>query len=309
MLDAFNLPKDFRGDVQIFGPGDYGNGLSWQTWRRPRGCSMGHFITIGGGPGGGGGFSAAAGNPRGGGAGAASAAMSRLTIALDLLPSVIYAFVGVGGGGGAPGVAGANASPSYLALMPNLSTVANYILINSGNGNAGANPGTAGAGGGGQAAQSASSIGVNPVAGLGIYSFIGGQAGASGGAHTGAIGSPVAIPTSGTLCQAGAGGAGVTAADFAGGLHTPIAPATTVSYITQHLPPGAAAGSNNGNDGITLWKPFFGMGGGGGSSSNAGVGGNGGNAGIGGGGGGGGGGTTGGRGGNGGPGAIIIICW
>ena len=121
----------------------------------------------------------------------------------------------------------------------------------------------------------------------------------------GAIGPPTSIATTSILTQGGAGGAGTTSADFAGGIITAI----TSSYLSEIRPQGAAAGSNNGSGGFLHRAPFFSFAGLGGSSSNAGVGGLGGNGGRGSGGGGGGAGTTGGRGGDGGGGIVIMTCW
>jgi hypothetical protein len=103
----------------------------------------------------------------------------------------------------------------------------------------------------------------------------------------------------------GSGGAGTTAADFAGGIITAI----TNSYLSEIRSAGAAAGSFDGPSGFLSRNPFFSFAGLGGGASNAGIGGNGGNAAPGSGGGGGGGGTTGGVGGRGGDGIVIITCW
>jgi hypothetical protein len=144
-----------------------------------------------------------------------------------------------------------------------------------------------------------------PLAGLGHFDLIAGQAGQAGGVVAGGAGVNTTIATTSVITMGGASGAGTTSADFAGGGITAI----TDSFLSQIRPIAPAAGSNNGAGGFMNWKPLFSFAGLGGSSSNTGVGGLGGNGGPGSGGGGGGAGTTGGRGGDGGAGLVIIVSW
>lgn len=159
--------------------------------------------------------------------------------------------------------------------------------------------------GAGGAAGTIPVIGSMPLAGLGQFALIAGQVGVAGGVQTGAVGANTTIATTSCLTQGGAGGAGVTAADFAGGGVTAI----NNSFMGTQIPASAVAGSNPGSSGQTVWKPFFNFAGMGGASSNAGVGGGGGTGAFGSGGGGGGGGTTGGLGGSGGSGLVVIVSW
>jgi hypothetical protein len=112
------------------------------------------------------------------------------------------------------------------------------------------------------------------------------------------VGTTITWAATGVFNCGGAGGAGTTSADFAGGAITGSGPVPTIA--------GGLAGSNRGNDGFSKFLPPAFTGGSGGGSSNTGVGGAGANGRFGSGGGGGGGGTTGGTGGLGGPGLVII---
>lgn len=308
MLDLLNLPPSTGStDVQMFTSLATVTGIQWQTWRKPRGKTMCHIICIGGGGGGGGGFIRASGNG-GGGGGGGSSGYSRVTIPCFLLPDILYIQVGAGGqgqvsGGGAAG----SGLLSYVSIFHGggSATVASNTIALSGAALAvGGGTGTVAAAGGAGTAATIPTIGAMPLAGLGQFALIAGQAGIIGGAVDTAGGAQ-SIPTTSCLCQGGWSGAGVNATDRAGGTCATI----SGSLISESVPAGPAAGSYDGSTGPMLWKPFFSFGGGGGSSSNANVGGAGGNGAYGSGGGGGGSGVSGGRGGDGGGGLVIIICW
>lgn len=304
MLDVFGLPSERNCDIQVFTRPCTALHFQYETWRRPRGCSMSTMLAIGGGGGGGGGHSAAAGNARGGGGAGGSSGISRLTIPIFLLPEILYVQVGAGGTGGAATVNGNNGVSSWIGISTQNSTV-NRVLVSGDTQASGGVAGTGAAAGTGGNAGTIGSIGNCVFAGLGNFNFIAGQAGAAGGSQAGANGTAITIPTSSCVCQGGSGGGGTTSADFAGGAFTAVAGA----FISDFRPSTPAAGSNSGSGGPQLWRPFFSFGGGGGSSSNTGVGGHGGKGAYGAGGGGGGGGTTGGTGGDGGQGIVIIISW
>lgn len=305
MLDLPHLPWSERGDVQVFQGWGTVTGTQWQTWQRPRGASMCQILCIGGGGGGGGGHTAAAGSARGGGGGGGSSGTTRVTVPCFLLPERLYIQVGTGGAGGAASTGGGISIFSLVSIAPDVQVM--NILAVSGAANPGAGTGgSAGAAGVGGAAGTAAVIGSMPLAGLGHYDVIAGQAGVNGGSPAGAVGQPIAIPVTSALCQGGSGGAGTTSADFAGGLFTALAG----SYLSEQRPATPAAGTaGHGSGGPQLWKPFFSFGGGGGSSANAARGANGGHGAYGAGGGGGGGGTIGGTGGDGGPGLVMIFAW
>jgi hypothetical protein len=314
-MDLFNLPPDFRGDVQMYmGPiATATNSTRQASWKKPRGnLTMVSFIVIGGGAGGAGGFSGTAGTARGGGGGGASAGVARIIVPLFVLPSCLTINVGAGGAGGAAGAAGVDGVNSSVMCAPVGALIVDNTLVRSSNGAPqGGIAGTAAAGGAGGVAGAVGGIASSGASILGLHTnaanmgCVIGQAGGAGGAHTGANGTSIALPATGLILGGGCGGAGTTAADFAGGSVTPAAD----SWLSEQVSAPPAAGSFDGAGGVQIWDPFFSFGGCGGSSSNAGVGGNGGNGAIGGGGGGGGAGTTGGRGGNGGQGCIIVICW
>ena len=304
-LDVFGLPPSFRGDVQVFtGPATVTN-LQWQTWRKPRGVSMIHLVCFSGGGGGGAGAAAASGN-RGGGGGGGSAGMLRVTAPAYFLPDVLYVQAGVGGAGGA-GIAGSDGGLSLVAVAPNTTTA--NVLCSTGTvstaAGRGGGVGTVGAIGAGGTAGSLTVIANQPIAGCGFFDAIAGQAGAGGGAVAGAVGSSITLPVTSIRCTGGAGGAGTSAASFAGGGFA----ATANAYLSEQRPATPASGSNDGSGGPAIWKPMMMFGGCGGSSNVSGAGGAGGNGAYGAGGGGGGAGTSAGRGGNGGAGLVLIVCW
>jgi hypothetical protein len=305
MTLAINLPPLQSADVQIYTGVSTVTNTQWRTWTKPYGRSMLNILCIGGGGGGGGGFTAAAGNARGGGGGGGSSGQTRVLVPLHLLPDVLYIQVGVGGAGvGSGGGTAPSGVLSYVAIAPN--TTATNVLAVSGNAAAaGGGTGTGAAVGAAGVAGTIATIANMPLAGLGHHWFIAGQIGAAGGAVAGAIGGPAVFPTTSVLTMGGAGGAGTTSADFAGGIITAI----TSSFLSEARPQGAAAGSNPGSSGFLLTRPFFSYCGLGGSASNSGVGGAGGYGGPGSGGGGGGGGTTGGVGGTGGAGIVVMTAW
>lgn len=311
MIDQFDIPVDIgsntgMADVQIFNRPSTVAFTQYQTWMKPRGKAMMNIICIGGGGGGGGGFTAVAAAARGGGGSGGSSAVSRVTIPLHLVPDVLFVQVGAGGAGGAAGATGGNGTLSRVDIKTGAAAVPSNCIAYSGA--AAAVGGGGGTGAAAGAAGTAGTIGViasMPLAGLGHFDLIAGQVGVAGGVQTGAVGVAQVIPVTSVITTGGSGGAGVTAADFAGGLWTAI----TDSWLSEQRPATPAAGSNNGSGGFAIWKPLFFFGGTGGSSSNAGVGGFGGNGSYGCGGGGGGGGTTGGSGGAGGSGLVIITCW
>ena len=306
MPPLLNLKKG-KASVQVFTEAE---GLGWQSYNRPPGATWLYIYALGSGGGGGGGFSGAAASARGGGAGGSSATFGTCLVPIYLLPETIFVYIASPGTGGAAGAAGISGSFSYVTINATASIPSSNVIIASGSVNApGGNPGTAAAGGTGGGAPGTAGVAAYPQAGCGLSNFLGGQNGGAGGAHTGAVGANVTFPTTGNNVSGGAGGAGTTSADFAGGIVT----AAANTFLREELNVTPVAGSVNGSGGRTLLenitRPYCSIGGNGGSSSNTGVGGNGGNGGFGAGGGGGGGGTTGGRGGDGGAGLVIMIAW
>lgn len=312
MLDFSNLPPKYKSTVQIFTATGSTNLTGFQEWIKPRGVSMVSIICVAGGGGGGGGFTRTAGAAGGGGGGGACSGLSRFECPAILLPDVMYIQVGAGGMGGVASGAGAAGLNSYVltsktAVSPNMITYSGANAPGGGGGGTGAGAGTAGT--------------VPTIAALqtanawGQWSTIVGIIGALGGAQTGAVGVTVSA-WSGIPLSPGAGGAGCTATDFAGGAQNATALLDIGSqgyYLSSAggiAPGGTAAGVGvDGSSGVMRITPFFNSGGAGGGSNNSGQAGNGGNGGYGCGGGGGGAGATGGRGGNGGNGIVIITAW
>lgn len=311
MQGLAHLPNLNTGGVAIFLNSGQVNGQGYQIWRKPKGATWVSFIVVGGGGGGGGGFSRTAGSAGGGGGGGACSGIARFACPAALLPDELYIQVGAGGIGGAAGAAGAAGTNSFVllgrtAVLPNILVYSGVNAPGGGGGGTGAASGTAG---------TVPTIAVTqPTNTWGEWFASVGLVGVVGGAQTGAVGTSVtawaALPLS-----PGAGGAGCTTTDFAGGAQT----ATALLDVQNQLyvpstagvlaPGGTAAGAGvDGSPGIKRIAPFYNSGGAGGGSNNAGQGGQGGAGGYGCGGGGGGAGVTGGRGGNGGDGIVIISC-
>ena len=306
MLDTFFLPtKTGDSDVQIFTIPSTVTNTQWHTWQKPRGKTMAFMLCVGGGGGGGGGFAGAAASARGGGGGGAGSGVGRLTIPVMFLPDILYIQVGAGGLGNPGTTSGAAGSGilSWISVYPSV-TVNNILLNSSAAAPTGGGTGTATAAGAVSVGGTIPVITAAPLAGLGQYMGVAGQAGTIGGTITGPGGN-LTLPTTSLHCLGGTGGGGITGTAQAGGAVTAVA-ATLVSEVR----PAQAAAGIAGSGGYPVPGMRFVFGGMGGGSVDATPGMSGGNGIYGSGGGGGGGGTTpGGRGGDGGEGYVVIICW
>lgn len=281
--DNFSRVFDYTGDIE--------------TFVIPKNATMLHIWAIGAGGNGGAGASRAAGTAGGGGGGGATGAISSMIVPTRFLPPTLYIAVGKGGG---------TVSDGFTKVMfrrgDGLNSVVSdsLLLANTGNNGGNGSSGNAGSAGAitGYSAQN------NAYAGLSIIVNTGAQAGEAGGAITGAVGlSKNPAFTIGMPFTGGAGGAGCTTTDFAGGSIIPNSNAQQQLGITLA---GGIAGGGDGLNGLQFEEPFTCYGGSGGGSNNSGVGGKGGDGAIGCGGGGGGAGVTGGAGGRGGNGRVII---
>lgn len=310
MLDIFGMPTNTGStDTQFFWGTTFATS-PFVIWTKPRGKSFLSITCIGSGGGGGGAAGAAAAGAAGGGGGGGSSGVSHYLYNMFFIPDTLYLQVPSGGTGGAGGSSGnggvgANGGLSYVSIYPNIA--ANNLLAVSGAvvAGAGTQGTTAAAGTGGVASTIATDAGaVFSRQALSRF-YIAGVAGSNGGAQTGAVGVTIAV---GTACMfmGGCGGAGKTAADFAGGGYSAVA-STPYAAVA-----GGAAGSNVGSPGFR-WgtHPLFygGTGGGASNSTTGGAGGSGSNVPGVGGGGGGAGVTVGGRGGEGGSGLIIMTAF
>lgn len=310
--DFFNIPPKYSADVKIYTANMGVNNQGFQIWQKPKGASFVYMVAIDGGGGGGGGFTRVAGNAGGGGAGGACSGISRFNCPSIFLPDTMYIQVGNGGQGGAASSNGSAGIKSIISAAKSVTTP-NVILegCNAAPGGGGAGTGSAGGTGG-----SVPTVAVTRVThGWGEWFSIVGLVGGAGGAQTGAVGTDITawalIPLS-----PGAGGAGCTTTDFAGGNQSNNSGATmdigNQMYFTtgtgQVAKGGTAAGAGvDGSGGLQRITPFFNSGGAGGGSNNSGQAGHGGTGGYGCGGGGGGAGATGGKGGNGGSGLVVIV--
>jgi hypothetical protein len=268
-------------------------------WSRPTGRKITVAFVVGAGGGGGSGRRGAASTASYGGGGGAPGASVWGWFPTDLLPSSVYATVGIAGGGGTAvstdstnGNTGANGGYSEFFTLRAV----------GGNGGVG---GTASAGAGGAAQSNAG--------GSQSYPFTSNAGG--NGTVTGTNQPSVNLITTSLGAGPTAGGAGggistgnVAAAGSASGAFT-----GTVPQFSDYATGGAGNGSN-GTDGGTSGDHmlFGGVGGGGGGGSTSSSAGNGGNGIYGGGGGGGGASRNGfnsGTGGNGGGGFVVIISF
>jgi hypothetical protein len=302
MLDFFNIPSNFRGDVQTFG-GCADTVYSWVQWTKPRGVSMVAIFGVGAGGKGGNG-AVGANSAAAGGGGGGSGSQSFVCLPAILIPDVLFVAVP------------SNGIATRVAIYPD-STINNTLLIANQGGSggiaSGATPGAAGSAG------SAASIATMPLAGLGVYNLLAGQAGIIGGVAV--AGGALTLPTTGLCVTGGTGGGGVPAAATAGTAGGNITGAGVLPTLNGGAAQATATSPGNaGSNGLLCgYRGLeFSMGGTGGGSSHgsatgAGLfGGNGGKGGIGCGGGGGGGCLTGGTagiGGQGGEGQVVILAW
>ena len=293
MLDLSHIPNS-RQDVQIFHAN--GNTNSWQTWRKPKKCSYVYIICIGGASGGAAGASANN-NSAGGGA---SGAITKVLYNAQQLSDVLYVQVGLGGTGGLnSGVAGANGTRSLAALQPTVLTQ-NLVAIS---GAVGAIGGTTG----GTASAGVTASTRAPATFYTLGNFI-----STAGRPNVPTGLLDITPLTSQITSPGAAGGRFTSTPVISDAGSILS--TTYSPLIPSGISSSESGVNgtNGGDGVTIWKPFFSIGGAGGGASVTAIGGRGGDGGIGSGGGGGGGGATlaqSGSGGKGGDGLVIIISF
>ena len=297
MLDFNHLPQG--ATLEVFSGNASAPSTAWMTWQKPRGKSTLYMMAWGGGGGGGGGGVGAA-AAAGGGGGGGSSGQVLMTIPLALLPDTLYLSVGRGG---LPGATGVN---TRVTVYPD-SVAANCLLSATGGG-FGANGNTV-AGGAGGSAGALSIISSMPLAGMGNWQTVVGQAGAAGSV---ASVTAIALPNSGGLVTGGGGGGGTGTAggDITGAGIFPSNPGGVGGV-------DASTSAGDGNPGYNLRPKYpmtLGGSGGGGGFGAAGTsnGGKGGQGGYGSGGGGGGAaftGSTAGTGGEGGAGLLIMICW
>ena len=307
MLDVFNIPGQ-QDNVKIFytkksATFPFTSSDAWQTWHKPRGANFVWMMCVGSGGGGTMGGTPAPSNAFGGG-GAGSGAITRALFPANVLPDVLYVYVGPGGVGGVNGINsgfGANGQISWVSISTITSSAMNVVCAS------GASPATGQNG----TAETPVTTTIAGLLSLGNWISVAGQAGAGG------TGGSTVTPFNATTLTCGGGHGGDTTA---GAIPTVRAGDTIVQQSSLNTPQIAGgAGSTigdgeNGGDGFFTLKPFFYSlgGGGGGSASVSGAnGGRGGNAGIGSGGGGGGASLSGStsQGGRGGDGLVIIAAF
>lgn len=313
-----NLPSRNNTNTWVYSDGTD----TFETWQKPAGVSIVHFLVIGGGGGGGSGYCTGSQANTAGGSGGSAGGIVNVTIPSMLLPDTLYIRVGAGGAGGASTtVEGANAGQpggiSYVSLYPSIST--GSVIIQSS---------TSIATGGVAGSKTVGSIGpalatvstANELRWIGINGGFVTQT-AAGIASTLTNGAGGSITFSGLLTggcggggtrglPSGQGGGAGGAIDFSATLS--VAGGISVQVRGGLASTTTAASRIDGDPGIFSYQPFISTGGGGGAGANfdaTAVGGNGGAGAFGcGGGGGGGGRALSGAGGRGGSGLIIITC-
>ena len=321
MLDFNHILSTPGYDTQYFEGSVTATLTQWQTWRKPRGINWVYMIGVGGG--GGGGASRNQGGSSAGGGGGGSGAQTTVLIPAQFVPDILYVQAGNGGTGGSytgssGAVSGNNGLPTYVAIEPSTTLTANMTLLL-------ANAGQGGGGGAGSAGTSGTAGTVATIAGMclagrGVFNFLAGQAGATGGTTT-AVGGSITPPTTGLRVTGGAGGGGNNGATpQLGGAISAIAGALGTDFFPLPLSVGAVASGATpaavSTSGFISKNFLFNFGGAGGSGSTSTAGGTSGRAGdgapgCGGGGGGGENSSAGGvsKSGNGGPGFVYIISW
>lgn len=179
----------------------------------PKNKTMLWWLCIGGGGGGGGVVGTTTSGACGGGGGGGSSGIAMGMMPLMFLPGWLRIQVGAGGSPANSGI------PSFIHAVE-ATTDANLVygrIVQVGGGGAGGpgnstTQGTTGAAG--SIATLANSVGM----GLGMFQLVAGQAGALGGAATGALGANAAASTTQAFTSGGSGGGSCSAAaDFADG--------------------------------------------------------------------------------------------
>lgn len=257
MLDHLGITfPNSRCDQQVFNANASADGNNWRTWNKPRGVTFIHIFMIGAGGGGGEGAVGAA-STAGGGGGGSSGGQSSLLIPALHLPDVLFVSVARGNGSNSSTSVSAGFT-SYVSIIANQGAPASRATVLSAN--AGGSGGKANAGTGGALGTAASASGVSSccLAGLGVSSFLGGQAGIVGGAAV--AGGGLTLPTTGLCFTGGTGGGGLPAANnagTAGGLINGV----SLTQVPVNIPGGtggttAPTGGNNGQSGT---RPFKGL--------------------------------------------------
>jgi hypothetical protein len=263
------------------------------TWTKPAGAKMVHFIVIGGGGGGGSGRRDNASTNRCGGGGGGGGGISVGWLNESAFGATETITVGAGGAGGAGRVVIGNGLGGTAGGESSIGSVITTFASTGGSGGAG----TSAAAGGGA---------INTAR---IY----GPDGATGGGSAGRADAQPAVPTAQFLGPSGgSGGGGISAANavFTGNVGGTLGNARTSGVILGGTFTASTAGGNGNSGGFN----FTGSGGGGGSpDASTGAGNNGGNGALYGGGGGGGSGSTdpatSGAGGTGANGIVIITTY
>lgn len=251
----WHLPPPSKCETQIFRGG--GSNLKTEVWRKPKGHTMAQILAIG--PGGGGGAGVIGANSvAAGGGGGGSGGQSCLTIPLILLPDTLMVRVD-------PGTTGSNGN-TKLSICADL-TINNCVLLTANGGSAGS-AGSAGVGGAGGSGASIATISTCSLAGLGIFQFLPGQIGGTGGAAVNAAN--ITLPVTGLAITGGVGGGGLPAAATAGtnggGFIAPPAPNVFFSTLggqgsATATNPAAAGASGVDNIFPELWYSYGGTGG------------------------------------------------
>jgi len=286
---------------------------NWQTWTKPRiGCNFIWMMCIGGGAGGGGGFNGQS-NGTGNGPGGGSAAITTAIFPAQVLPDVLFVWVGKGGAGGIGSTAtlttnGTTGGKSLVALRPVTSSIyaspGNMDLVCTSGYAQWNDPAT------GEGANTSTSL-LPRLISLGTWNSVAGRS---------RVGGTITPLTSTITCPGVDGnpwatttGIAINGISLGNNISTP-----NINGRSYQASVPSPISILNGDNGIWNWNPMYGLGGAGGASVTGAKGGTGGIGGYGCGGGGGGaaqgilGGTptlAGGDGGAGGDGLVIIATF
>ena len=173
---------------------------AWDVWQKEAWMSWVHILAIG--PGGNGGNGAVGANSAAaGGGGGASGGQSSLLIPAEWLPDVLHI---------CGGVAGTN-HLTRVAAFPDTTAINQIVIANAGG--VGGNAAGATAGAAGSAAAAATIAGM-PLAGMGTFNLLAGQAGIIGGVAVSGL--ALTLPVTGLRVTGGTGGGGLPAAAVIG---------------------------------------------------------------------------------------------
>jgi transketolase C-terminal domain/subunit len=136
MQDIFNIPNNDEFNQVFYATSGTSSSSNWLIWSKPKKAKFIRIWMLGGGGGGGAGQSILAASRNGGGGGGSSSISGGIFTA-NLLPDILYVWVGIGGKGAPTGFIGGGGGSagdaSYVSIRPN-TTTQNVVLYANGGG-------------------------------------------------------------------------------------------------------------------------------------------------------------------------------